>query len=113
MLNMDEYSQTPKEELIKLLQSFMPEVFDEGKIDWEKLRATLGEDINFSNEGLVPNRAVRSYSTRKRYYCFNNDKIALMPKSPQKLTIEYVITENLQRTIALVIRPFLRQLPES
>ena len=30
---MDGYSQTPKEERIKILQSVMPEIFDEGKID--------------------------------------------------------------------------------
>ena len=38
---MDGYSQTPKEERIKILQSVMPEIFDEGKIDWEKLCAAF------------------------------------------------------------------------
>ena len=47
-MTMDGYSQTPKEERIKILQSVMPEIFDEGKIDWEKLRAALGEDVNFA-----------------------------------------------------------------
>jgi len=47
------YSITPQEERIEVLQSLMPEVFDEGKIDWEKLKATLGENINFSNERYV------------------------------------------------------------
>lgn len=64
MLNMDEYFQAPKEGRIKLLQSLLPEVFDEGKIDWEKLRATLGEDINFSNERYVLNWAGKSDAFR-------------------------------------------------
>ena len=45
------------------LYTLMPEVFTEGingKIDWEKLKATLGEDINFSNERYVLNWAGKS-----------------------------------------------------
>ncbi len=42
----------------------MPEVFDEGKIDWEKLKATLGENINFSNERYVLNWAGKSDAFR-------------------------------------------------
>ena len=47
-------------ERLKILQSLMPEVFDEGRIDWEKLRATLGEQVNFSNERYVLNWAGKS-----------------------------------------------------
>ena len=47
---MEGFSQTPKEERIKMLQSIMPEVFDEGRIDWEKLQAALGEDMNLVTE---------------------------------------------------------------
>ena len=54
----------PKEERIKMLQSLMPEVFDEGRIDWEKLQAALGEDINFSNERYVLNWAGKSDAFR-------------------------------------------------
>ena len=61
---MEGFSQTPKEERIKMLQSLMPEVFDEGKIDWEKLQAALGEDINFSNERYVLNWAGKSEAFR-------------------------------------------------
>jgi len=42
------------------LQLLLPEVFSEGKIDWEKLKATLGEDINFANERYVLNWAGKS-----------------------------------------------------
>lgn len=61
---MEGFSQTPKEERIKVLQSLMPEVFDEGRIDWEKLQAALGEDINFSNERYVLNWAGKSDAFR-------------------------------------------------
>ena len=61
---MEGFSRTPKEERIKVLQSLMPEVFDEGRIDWEKLQAALGEDINFSNERYVLNWAGKSEAFR-------------------------------------------------
>ena len=61
---MEGLSQMPKEERIKMLQSLMPEVFDEGRIDWEKLQAALGEDINFSNERYVLNWAGKSEAFR-------------------------------------------------
>ncbi len=47
-------------EKIDSLKQILPEVFSEGKIDWEKLQATLGEDINFSNERYVLNWAGKS-----------------------------------------------------
>ena len=61
---MNGYSQTPKEERLKTLQVVMPEVFDEGKIDWEKLRATLGEDVNFTDERYRLNWAGKSDAFR-------------------------------------------------
>lgn len=61
---MDGFSQMPHIERIKILQSLMPEVFDEGKIDWEKLKATLGEDVNFANERYVLNWAGKSDAFR-------------------------------------------------
>lgn len=63
-MTMDGYSQTPKEERIKILQSVMPEIFDEGKIDWEKLRAALGEDVNFADERYRLNWAGKSDAFR-------------------------------------------------
>ncbi|MCG2760381.1 MAG: site-specific DNA-methyltransferase, partial [Candidatus Delongbacteria bacterium] len=38
----------------------MPGTISEGKIDWEKLKATLGEDITFNNERYVLNWAGKS-----------------------------------------------------
>ena len=63
-MQMDGYSITPQEERLKALRSLMPEVFSEGKIDWEKLKATLGESINFSNERYVLNWAGKSDAFR-------------------------------------------------
>ena len=63
-MQMDRYSITPQEERLKALRSLMPEVFNEGKIDWEKLKATLGENINFSNERYVLNWAGKSDAFR-------------------------------------------------
>ena len=43
------------------LYNLMPKIFTEGKhgkTDWEKLKATLGEDITFSNERYVLNWAL-------------------------------------------------------
>lgn len=57
---MNGLSLTPETEKIKALQEMLPEVFTEGRIDWEKLKATLGEDINFSNERYVLNWAGKS-----------------------------------------------------
>lgn len=61
---MNGYSQTPKEERLKTLQAVMPEIFDEGKIDWEKLRAALGEDVNFTDERYRLNWAGKSDAFR-------------------------------------------------
>lgn len=57
---MEGYSKSPHEERIEILKSLMPEVFDEGKIDFEKLKATLGEEVIFSNERYVLNWAGKS-----------------------------------------------------
>lgn len=57
---MEGTSLTPQQEKLKALKDILPEAFAEGKIDWEKLKATLGEDINFSNERYVLNWAGKS-----------------------------------------------------
>lgn len=57
---MDGKSLTPQEEKLQQLKEILPEAFSEGKVDWEKLKATLGEDINFANERYVLNWAGKS-----------------------------------------------------
>jgi len=60
LINMDGTSLTPEQEKLNALRQVLPEAFSEGKIDWEKLKATLGENINFSNERYVLNWAGKS-----------------------------------------------------
>lgn len=52
-----------KEKLNKL-KDILPEAFTEGKIDWDKLQATLGEDIDLKNERYVLNWAGKSDAFR-------------------------------------------------
>ncbi|PIV19208.1 MAG: site-specific DNA-methyltransferase, partial [Elusimicrobia bacterium CG03_land_8_20_14_0_80_50_18] len=46
------------------LKKIIPEAFSEGKIDWEKLKAALGDDIEFKNERYVLNWAGKSDAFR-------------------------------------------------
>ena len=52
---MDKTSIDLVKEKLKQLKQLFPEAFTEEKVDWEKLKATLGEDINFSNERYILN----------------------------------------------------------
>jgi len=61
---MDGYFPKPQDEKIEDLKRLFPEVFDEGRIDWEKLKAALGENVNFSNERYVLNWAGKSDAFR-------------------------------------------------
>ena len=54
----------PGEEKLEKLRELLPEAFTEGRIDWEKLQAALGRDINFSNERYVLNWAGKSDAFR-------------------------------------------------
>jgi adenine-specific DNA-methyltransferase len=49
---------------IEQLKQIIPEAFTEGKIDWEKLKITLGENIEFSNERYVLNWAGKANAYR-------------------------------------------------
>ena len=49
---------------INQLKEIIPEAFTEGKIDWEKLQASLGADIEFKNERYVLNWAGKSDAFR-------------------------------------------------
>jgi adenine-specific DNA-methyltransferase len=57
---MDGYSVNIKQDQIEKLKELFPEAVTEGKVDWEKLKATLGEDVNFANERYVLNWAGKS-----------------------------------------------------
>lgn len=49
---------------INKLKDIVPEAFTEEKIDWEKLKAALGEDIEFKDERYVLNWAGKSDAFR-------------------------------------------------
>jgi len=61
---MDGKSLDTTEERLNKLKEILPDAFTEGKIDWEKLQATLGEDIEFKNERYVLNWAGKSDAFR-------------------------------------------------
>ena len=61
---MDGKSLNITEEKLKKLKEIIPEVFTEKKIDWEKLKADLGENIEFKNERYVLNWAGKSDAFR-------------------------------------------------
>ncbi len=61
---MDGKSLNVTEEKLKQLKEVLPEAFTESKIDWEKLKAALGEDIEFRNERYVLNWAGKSDAFR-------------------------------------------------
>ena len=60
----DGYSQIPAKERLETLKALFPEIFDEDKIDWEKLKATLGEDVSFQDERYVLSWAGKSDAFR-------------------------------------------------
>lgn len=61
---MDGKSLNITEEKLNKLKGIIPEAFAENKIDWEKLKAALGEDIEFKNERYVLNWAGKSDAFR-------------------------------------------------
>ena len=61
---MDGKSLNITEEKLDKLKEIIPEAFTEDKIDWEKLKAALGEDIEFKNERYVLNWAGKSDAFR-------------------------------------------------
>jgi adenine-specific DNA-methyltransferase len=61
---MDGKSLNIAEEKLGRLKEIMPEAFTENKIDWEKLKAALGDDIEFKNERYVLNWAGKSDAFR-------------------------------------------------
>lgn len=61
---MDGKSLNITEEKLNKLKEIIPEAFTENKIDWEKLKAALGDDIEFKNERYVLNWAGKSDAFR-------------------------------------------------
>jgi len=57
---MDGQNLTPQQIKLAELKKTFPEAFSEGKVDGERLKATLGEDITLANERYVLNWAGKS-----------------------------------------------------
>lgn len=64
---MDGESTDIKQVRLQRLKELFPELFVESQLDWEKLKAAFGEDINFANERYVLNWAGKSDMPSK--YC--------------------------------------------
>lgn len=52
------------QDALNKLQILFPDIFSEGKIDWEKFKATFSDDINFANERYVLNWAGKTDAFR-------------------------------------------------
>ena len=61
---MDGKSKDIKKEQIEKIKQLFPEAVSEGKVDWEKLKLTLGEDITIRDERYVLNWAGKSEAFR-------------------------------------------------
>ena len=53
-----------KKDRLQRLKELFPELFAENQVDWEKLKAAFGDDINFANERYVLNWAGKSDAFR-------------------------------------------------
>jgi adenine-specific DNA-methyltransferase len=87
---MDGQSLTPQQVKIQQIKQILPEAFSEGKIDWEKLKATLGEDVTFSNERYVLNWAGKSDAFRVLQ---TSSSKTLAPAKEESVNFE--VTENI------------------
>ena len=83
-------SYNTQEELLKKLQKEMPEIFSEGKIDFSKFKATLGEDIIAGEERYGLNWAGKSD-------CFRQiqEKTTNTLKPCREESVDFDNTENL------------------
>ena len=57
---MDGESIDIKQVRLQELKGLFPDLFAENQLDWEKLKAAFGDDINFANERYVLNWAGKS-----------------------------------------------------
>lgn len=79
-----------KNDQLEKLKELFPEVITEGKVDWEKLKASLGEDVNFNNERYVLNWAGKSEAFKILQLPITD---TLVP-SPEE-SINFDITQNI------------------
>jgi adenine-specific DNA-methyltransferase len=72
------------------LKAHFPNLFTEGKLDWEKLKATFSDDINFAHERYVLNWAGKSDA----FKVLQTPTTATLKPMPEE-SINFATTENI------------------
>ena len=86
---MDGKSEDIRQERINNLKEIMPEVFTEGKVDVEKLKLTLGEDLNLQDERYVLNWAGKA----EAFKVLQAQSTATLAPAPEE-SIDFEKTQN-------------------
>jgi adenine-specific DNA-methyltransferase len=79
-----------KQTRLQRLKELFPELFAENQLDWEKLKAAFGDDINFANERYVLNWAGKSDAFR----VLQQPTTATLKPAPEE-SVNFDTTENL------------------
>ena len=79
-----------KQDRLQRLKELFPELFAENQLDWEKLKAAFGDDINFANERYVLNWAGKSDAFR----VLQQPTTATLKPAPEE-SVNFDTTENL------------------
>lgn len=75
---------------LQKLKELFPELFAENQLDWEKLKAAFGDDINFANERYVLNWAGKSDA----FKILQQPTTATLKPAPEE-SVNFDTTENL------------------
>jgi len=86
---MDGKSEDVKQGKINNLKEIMPEIFTEGKVDVEKLKLTLGEDLNLQDERYVLNWAGK----QEAFKVLQAQSTATLAPAPEE-SIDFEKTQN-------------------
>lgn len=87
---MDGKSLDIKQAQLEKLREHFPDLFSENQLDWEKLKATFSEDINFNNERYVLNWAGKSDA----FKALQQPTTATLKPVPEE-SINFDTTENI------------------
>ncbi len=79
-----------KQDRMQRLKELFPELFAENQVDWEKLKAAFGEDINFANERYVLNWAGKADA----FKVLQQPTTATLKPIPKE-SVNFDTTENL------------------
>ncbi|MCY4000619.1 MAG: site-specific DNA-methyltransferase [Bacteroidetes bacterium] len=87
-------SLTPSEVKLNQLYEILPEAFSEGKVDFEKLKVTLGEHLHFTDERYVLNWAGKSDSFRELQSPITNTLVPVQKEPVNFDTSKHVFIEG-------------------